>query len=337
MTGINARVRQEGHDPSDPGGEIHPHAEEAVLGYSTTATHLSSSARRDIGRACAAAAAAVGLPAWAGEKMAERVAAGEPPPVVRLALCECPGCADPLERTRDPEGAALLAAVCGVGRAPTDGALDAALARPGFVLIVEGARRRQDGALECPVADGAAGERVRRLAEAAVAVVVVGSCAPAPADAARVVIERAGVVALPGCPVDPGRLLGTVLQLATFGTLPALDAEGRPRLAYGRVVHADCPRRPHFDAGRFAHAWGDEGHRAGLCLYELGCAGPRTPARCALLPVCEAPGGWPLATAHPCVGCADQGIGAEPPSLRAVPRPVAPLELAQEGSRGSRG
>jgi hydrogenase small subunit len=308
------------------------------MDYSTTAAHLSGSGRKEIGRACVSAAAAVGLPAWAGEKMAERVAAGDPPSVVRLALCECPGCAEPLERAGgDAEGAALLAQLSGIGRPPSDPALDAALARGGFVLVVEGARRRPDGALECPVADEVVGERVRRLADAAVAVVAVGSCAPPPAAAVRVVVERADVVALPGCPVDSGRLLGTVLQLATFGTLPALDAEGRPRLAYGDVVHADCPRRPHFDAGRFAHAWGDAGHRAGLCLYELGCAGPRTAARCTLLPVCEAPGGWPLSTAHPCVGCADQGIGAEPPPLRVVPRPGAPLELAAEDSRGSRG
>ena len=56
-------------------------------------------------------------------------------------------------------------------------------------------------------------------------------------------------------------LLGTVLQFATFGTLPDLDEKGRPRFAYGRTIHEHCPRRAHFDAGRFAEKYGDEGHR----------------------------------------------------------------------------
>jgi hydrogenase small subunit len=263
--------------------------------------------------------------------MAERVAAGDRPAVVWLPLCECAGCGESLLRAGDADDLALLFEVAALdGRDSPDGAtghaLDAAIERGDFVLVIEGARRRPDGALECPVADPSAGERARRLADAAAAVVAVGSCAPPPPGALHLVLERAGVVSLPGCPADPRRLLGIVLQLATFGTLPALDAEGRPRLAYGHVVHEDCPRRPHFDAGRFARAYGDAGHRAGLCLYELGCGGPRTAARCALLPVCEAPGGWPLATGHPCVGCAEQGIALDRSLLDSAPRPGAPLD-----------
>ncbi len=309
------------------------------MGFSMTAAGASGPGRRELAKACAAAAAAVGFPAWAGEKMAERAAAAERPVVAWLRLSECAGCAESLLRAVDGAGAALFFEVAALdGRDPPAGAagdaLDAAIERGDFVLVLEGACRRPDGALECPVAEPGAGERARRLAAAAAAVVAVGSCAPPPAGAARLVLDGARVVSLPGCPADPRRLLGIVLQLATFGTLPALDALGRPRLAYGRVVHEDCPRRPHFDAGRFARAYGDAGHRGGLCLYELGCDGPRTPARCALLPVCEAPGGWSLGTRHPCAGCAEQGI-AIPPSIDAAPRPGAPLDrLAREDLSG---
>jgi hydrogenase small subunit len=46
------------------------------------------------------------------------------------------------------------------------------------------------------------------------------------------------------------------------------------------VIHENCPRRAHFDAGRFAAAFGDEGHRKGWCLYKMGCKGPVTHAAC---------------------------------------------------------
>ena len=124
---------------------------------------------------------------------------------------------------------------------------------------------------------------------------------------------------LPGCPANPYNLLGTVLQFATFGTLPALDELGRPKFAYGRVIHEDCPRRPHFDAGRFARRYGDEGHRNGWCLYKLGCKGPQTHANCSLLDFCEVPGAWPIGIGHPCVGCTEQGIGFNVPIHKNLP------------------
>jgi hypothetical protein len=74
---------------------------------------------------------------------------------------------------------------------------------------------------------------------------------PAPRGRAEVLAGKT-VVTIPGCPANPYNFLGTVLQYATFGTLPALDDKGRPMFAYGRTIHEHCPRRPHFDAGRFA-------------------------------------------------------------------------------------
>jgi hydrogenase small subunit len=118
-----------------------------------------------------------------------------------------------------------------------------------------------------------------------------------------------------------------VLQFATFGTLPKLDEKGRPLFAYARVIHEDCPRRPHFDAGRFAEAYGDEHHRNGYCLYKLGCKGPQTHANCSLLSFCEVPGAWPIGIGHPCVGCTEQGVGFSVPIHQNLPidKPTAPM------------
>ncbi len=67
--------------------------------------------------------------------------------------------------------------------------------------------------------------------------------------------------------------------------------QNRPTFAYGRLIHEHCERRPHFDAGRFAKEFGDEGHREGWCLYHLGCKGQKltaTAQRCnsAMLAAC---------------------------------------------------
>jgi len=70
-------------------------------------------------------------------------------------------------------------------------------------------------------------------------------------------------------------MLAVVLEYVTMGKLPALDEFSRSIFAE-RVIHENCPRRARFNAGRFAFAFGDEGHRKGWCLYKLSCKGPVT-------------------------------------------------------------
>jgi hydrogenase small subunit len=115
-------------------------------------------------------------------------------------------------------------------------------------------------------------------------------------------------VTIPGCPANPYNLLGTVLQYVTFGTLPALDEKNRPKFAYGRTIHEQCPRRPHFDAGRFVQKFGDENARLGYCLYKMGCKGPATHANCSVQHYGEVPDAWPIGVGHPCFGCTEQAL-----------------------------
>src|SRR6266496_6612181 len=74
---------------------------------STTAAQPSGLSRRDFVKVCTAAAAAVGMPAWAGEKMAEKVAKGHKPSVVWLHFQECTGCTESLLRTSDRKSTRL--------------------------------------------------------------------------------------------------------------------------------------------------------------------------------------------------------------------------------------
>ena len=320
-----------------------------------------SVSRRDFMRVCSMAAAAVGLPARAGEEMAGTVAARKRPSVVWLHFQECTGCTESLLRTSHPDVATLLLELVSLDYHETlfaaaghqaEQALEAARKERGYVLVVEGAIPRKDGGVYCMSGGRKAVDLLPELAEGAAAVICLGSCAswgglpsaaPNPTDAvgAPEILKARGiarpVISLPGCPANPYTLLGTILQLATFGTLPRLDEKGRPALAYARTIHEDCPRRPHFDAGRFAGAFGDEGHRAGFCLYKLGCKGPQTHASCALVPFCDVPGAWPVGIGHPCVGCTEQGIAFAVPLHTTVPidKPTAPM--AYPGITAERG
>jgi hydrogenase small subunit len=307
--------------------------------------------RRDFIQVCAAAAAAMGLPAWAGEKMAEQVAAGRRPSVVWLHFQECTGCTESLLRTSHPDVAELILELVSLDYHETlfaaagdqlEQALEAAKREGGYLLVVEGAIPKKDGGAYCRVGGKNATDSLVECAQRAAAVICVGSCAswggvpsaaPNPTEAvgAPQLLAERGVarptVSLPGCPANPYNLLGTVLHHTTFGALPRLDAKGRPAFAYARTIHEDCPRRPHFDAGRFALAYGDAGHRAGHCLYRLGCKGPQTHASCSLLPFCEVPGAWPVGIGHPCIGCTEQGVGFAVPVHQNLPveQPTAPM------------
>jgi hydrogenase small subunit len=188
-----------------------------------------------------------------------------------------------------------------------------------YICVVEGAVPMNDGGIYCPVGGRSALDILTDVAEKAGAVIAFGSCAswggipspePNPTGATGVPIALNGktVVAIPGCPANPYNLLGTVLHFVTFGTLPELDEKGRPKYAYGRTIHEHCPRRAHFDAGRFASRFGDEGHRLGYCHYKLGCKGPETHASCLRQGICEVVDCWPIGIGHPCVGCSDTNL-----------------------------
>jgi hydrogenase small subunit len=279
--------------------------------------------------------------------MAENVAKGKKPSVVWLHFQECTGCTESLLRTAHPDVGSLILDLISVDYHETlfaaaghqiEAALDSAVKRGGYVLVVEGAIPEKDGGIYCQVGGKKAIDTLKEVADKAAAVIAIGSCAawggipssfpnPTGATGAPQILKGKTVVALPGCPANPYNLLGTVLQFATFGTLPALDELGRPKFAYGRVIHDDCPRRAHFDNGRFAQAFGDEGHRSGYCLYKLGCKGPQTHANCSLLDFCEVPGAWPIGIGHPCVGCTEQNIVFNVPIYTNMPiqKPTAPM------------
>jgi hydrogenase small subunit len=93
-----------------------------------------------------------------------------------------------------------------------------------------------------------------------------------------------------------------------------LDGKNRPIFAYRRLIHEGCERRAHFDAGRFALEFDDEGHRRGWCLYKLGCKGPETHNNCPAILFGDAGARtWPVGTGCPCFGCSEKEVAFTAP------------------------
>jgi hydrogenase small subunit len=291
--------------------------------------------RRQFLKVCSIAAAAVGLPMSSAVRMAEAMVKGKKPSVIWLHFQECTGCTESLLRSSHPALDELLLDLISLdyhetlttpsGYLAEDAKKQAMAANAGkYILVVEGAIPTKDDGIYCKIGGRTALELVREAADQAGAIIAIGSCAsfggvaaaepnPTGAKGVKDVLAGKTVVTLPGCPANPYIFLGTALQYATFGTLPALDAEARPMFAYGRTIHEHCPRRPHFDAGRFAQQFGDEGHRLGYCLYKLGCKGPQTHANCSTLHFGDMVGAWPIGIGHPCVGCTEQKLAFRVP------------------------
>ncbi len=299
--------------------------------------HGKGVSRRDLLKFCTAVAVYLGLPAGMGAKIAEAATkAARRPTVLWLSAQECTGCGETLLRTSHPTLEHLILDLISLDYYETlnSGAgYQAEAARKKsmeenkgkYILVVDGSIPTKDNGIYCKIAGHTALDLLKDMGSNAMAVIAIGSCSswggipsaepnPTGAKPVHAIFKDTGiktpVVNIPGCPPNPYNFLSTVLHFLTLKKLPELDDKLRPKFAYGRIIHENCERRPHFDAGRFAENFGDEGHRKGYCLYKLGCKGPETFNNCpSLLFNDVGSGAWPVGTGHPCFGCSEEGVG----------------------------
>ncbi len=162
-------------------------------------------------------------------------------------------------------------------------------------------------------------DAVEDLGRNACAVLAVGTCAsyggifaaePNPSGAVGVtkLFKQRGietpVINIPGCPANPDWLVGAIAHVLLFGLYrpEELDDAGRPLEFFGSLIHENCPRRPFFDAGKFAGKIGDEG-----CLYRLGCKGPVAYADCWKRGFNNHTN-WCINAGSPCHACTEPGF-----------------------------
>ena len=316
--------------------------------WRSLAESMNSVKRRDFMKVVTLAAAAVGMSQAGALRLVQAASKGLKPSVIWLHFQECTGCTESLLRTAHPALSELILDLVSLDYHETLSAAAGHQAEENlratmdahdgkYVCIVEGAIPTKDNGIYCKIGGRTAVDILEEVGGRAGAIIAIGSCAswggipsadpnPTGARGAPQILEGKTVVTIPGCPANPYNLLGTVLQFVALGTLPALDDKGRPLFAYGRTIHEHCPRRAHFDAGRFAEVFGDEGHRQGYCLYKLGCKGPQTYANCSTQHFGEVPGAWPIGLGHPCVGCTEQTLAFRVPIHTTVDieRPTPP-------------
>ncbi len=327
-------------------------------------TLFSSINRRDFMKFCTAVAATLGLPMSAGVKIAEAVTSPERPPVIWLSGQQCTGCVEMLLRTDHPSIDSLIFNLISLEYSETlnagsghqaEAALQQSIERytGQFILVVDGSIPVKDGGIYCQIAGRPVLDILNEMATQAAAVIAIGSCAswggipaaepnPTGATPVHAVLKPKGisVVNIPGCPPNPYNLLSTVIHFLTFGKLPELDDKGRPTFAYNRLIHENCERRPHFDAGRFAEEFGDEGHRKGYCLYKLGCKGPETFNNCSIVHYNDTIGCWPVGTGCPALAalrkrlafmcpCSPNPKWPTPPRPTSLPRQCLSAAMAR--------
>jgi hydrogenase small subunit len=280
--------------------------------------------RRGFLKFSATMAATLALPAVYGTRIAKAVGSSARIPVIWLEGQDCAGNTEGFLRASHPTVAEIVLDTLSVDyhetiMAAAGEAAERAMAttmdtyRNGYILVVEGSIPLAEDGVYCTVGGRSFESIVKDAGDGALAVIAVGSCAfdgglplasggPTGAVGVKDVLPGKQIINLPGCPMNVQNLTATIVHYLTFGEFPATDSAGRPLFAYGQLIHDQCERRAHFEAGEFVTAWGDEAHRQGWCLYKMGCKGPETLANC---PTARFNDGasWPVKAGHGCIGC----------------------------------
>lgn len=281
--------------------------------------------RRDFMKFCTGMAALLSLPASFIPKIAEAVS-GKKPYLVWLEFQDCAGDTEALLRATKPTVGDIIFDVFSIdyhetimapaGHQATKSLMDVVNNNKGeYFVVVEGSIPMKDDGVYCCIGGKSSLDIAREVCGNAAATLAVGTCsaygglpaaAPDPTGAVSVseAVPGATVINLPGCPVNVENLTATIVHYLTFGRLPEVDKFGRPLFAYGKRIHDNCERRGHFDAGQYVKVWGDEAHRQGWCLYEMGCKGPETYHNCPTVKYNEGTS-WPVQAGHGCIGCAE--------------------------------
>lgn len=289
--------------------------------------------RRDFLKFCSLMAGVLALPSPYMREIEKALETKQRLPVIWLEMQDCAGCTEALLRATQPTVGQLVLDVLSVDYHETimaasgnlaEEAKQATIDAGGYLLVVEGSIPVGDEEFYCTIGGKSSLQLFTEAAANAAAIVAVGNCAafggwpvatPNPTNASYITeivnaneaIKDKPVMNLPGCPYNPVNLTAAVVHFLTFGELPAMDELHRPLFAYGALIHDNCPKRGHFDAGEFVVAWGDEGHKKGWCLYKMGCKGPVTFHNC---PTVEYNDGtsWPIKAGHGCIACSEPGF-----------------------------
>ena len=300
--------------------------------------------RRKFLEYCAGITATLALPSRYTRAVAQALTQHRKPVLVWLEFQDCAGNTESMLRSSHPtvEDVVLESIsweyhetiMAGYGHA-AEKALERVVReeKGKYLAVVEGSIPTADGGVYCTIGGRTALAIAQEVCTNAAATIAVGACAwdgglvksnPNPTGALGVheAVSGINVINLPGCPHNPANTAAVLVHYLTFGEMPALDGFNRPLFAYGQIIHDQCERRAHYDAGRYVQEWGDEGHRKGWCLYKMGCKGPQATYNC---PTVRWNSGtsWPVKGGHGCIACASPRFwDTKSPFYDRLPKPA---------------
>ena len=286
--------------------------------------------RRRFLQFCSAMTAALALPKSYTPRIVAALSQQTKPTVVWLEFQDCAGNTESLLRSPHPDVAQLVIEILSLnyhetimaaaGKQAEQNLDDVVNTLAGqYVAIVEGSIPTAENGVYCTIAGRTAVDIVNRVTKSAAVTIAVGDCAwdggfvslgPTQGKGVGQVVSGVSPINMGGCPHNSVNLAAVIVHYLTFKSAPALDQFGRPLFAYGHLIHDQCERRSHFDAGRFVEQWGDEGARNGWCLYKMGCKGPATNYNCSIARWNDETN-WPIGAGHGCIGCAAPAFWAQ--------------------------
>ncbi|MEW6585051.1 MAG: hydrogenase small subunit [Nitrospirota bacterium] len=226
------------------------------------------------------------------------------PPVIWIEGLACAGCTISLTQSLNPPAAKIILdkislrshwTVMAAAGHVAEKALSDNIKEGGYILIMEGAIPSADDRFWKHA--GATGRHhFEEAAKKATSVLAVGACSafggipratPSKGISVTEALKRARinkpVINISTCPVHTDHLVGTILYILVTGKIPELDSKGRPAMYFGdnRLLHDNCRRRGHFDAGEFLTDWNDPKQKD-WCLLQKGCKGPSAYIDCSI-------------------------------------------------------
>jgi len=290
------------------------------------ALQLRGVSRRQFVQFCSSMVATLALPPRYVGAVMKALAQANRPILVWLEFQDCAGNSESMLRSSNPPVTEFVLdllsweyheiLMAGAGKQAEDALERVVREHAGeFIAVVEGAIPTADGGVYCTIGGKTALEIAKQVCSNAAANIAVGACAwdgglvrsnPNPTGAVglqEAVPGLKNLINLGGCPHNPANTAAVLVHYLTFHDLPALDEYNRPLFAYGDIIHDQCERRAHYDAGRFVEEWGDEGHRKGYCLYKMGCKGPEATYNCPTVRWNDGTS-WPVKAGHGCIACA---------------------------------
>lgn len=262
--------------------------------------------RREFLKYCAATAALFGLSEFEfSSKLAYALESGsKKPSVMWLEGLACAGCTISLTQSLHPPVSSIILDKISLRQHDTIMAAaghmveevhDQTVKEGGYILIVEGAIPSADDRF-CEIGGRPFRKIVEEAARKSKAVLAVGACGafggipratPSKGISVTESLKKAKidkpVINISTCPVHTDHLVGTILYVLVTGNIPELDSNGRPAMYFGdsRLIHDNCRRRAHFDAGEFLNDWNDPKQKD-WCLLQKGCKGPMSHSDCSI-------------------------------------------------------